>query len=203
MIYSIFFIGCIATIIGAAPPGASNLAVIKTTLQENIQESLKISYGAGIGEVLLALTAFSFGMMVQDFITMNLWIQVAGFVILGVVGIYLIRKKKTEKNPSKIGSKYVTGFLLSLINPPVLVYWILVFSFVQVTLNFHLDMNNVLLILFIAGVFTGKVLTLYAYSKLGTHLATKKDNFKSNINVLIGSVLLGLSIIQGLRLLLF
>ena len=203
MIYSIFFIGCIATIIGAAPPGASNLAVIKTTLQENIQESLKISYGAGIGEVLLALTAFSFGMMVQDFITMNLWIQVAGFVILGVVGIYLIRKKKTEKNPSKIGSKYVTGFLLSLINPPVLVYLILVFSFVQVTLNFHLDMNNVLLILFIAGVFTGKVLTLYAYSKLGTHLATKKDNFKSNINVLIGSVLLGLSIIQGLRLLLF
>lgn len=203
MIYSIFFIGCIATIIGAAPPGASNLAVIKTTLQENIQESLKISYGAGIGEVLLALIAFSFGMMVQDFITMNLWIQVAGFVILGVVGIYLIRKKKTEKNPSKIGSKYVTGFLLSLINPPVLVYWILVFSFVQVTLNFHLDMNNVLLILFIAGVFTGKVLTLYAYSKLGTHLATKKDNFKSNINVLIGSVLLGLSIIQGLRLLFF
>ena len=93
MIYSIFFIGCIATIIGAAPPGASNLAVIKTTLQENIQESLKISYGAGIGEVLLALIAFSFGMMVQDFITMNLWIQVAGFVILGVVGIYLIRKK--------------------------------------------------------------------------------------------------------------
>ena len=203
MIYSIFFIGCIATIIGAAPPGASNLAVIKTTLQENIQESLKISYGAGIGEVLLALIAFSFGMMVQDFITMNLWIQVAGFVILGVVGIYLIRKKKTEKNPSKIGSKYVTGFLLSLINPPVLVYWILVFSFVQVTLNFHLDMNNVLLILFIAGVFTGKVLTLYAYSKLGTHLATKKDNFKSNINVFIGSVLLGLSIIQGLRLLFF
>ena len=64
-------------------------------------------------------------------------------------------------------------------------------------------MDMVLLSLFIAGVFTGKVVTLYAYSKLGTHLATKKDNFKSNINVFIGSVLLGLSIIQGLRLLFF
>lgn len=202
MIYSIFFIGCIATIIGAIPPGASNLAVIKITLQENIQESLKVSYGAGIGEVLLSLTAFSFGMMVQDFITMNIWIQVAGFIILGLIGLYLIVKKKTEKKYSKkIGSKYFTGFLFSLINPPVLIYWVLVFSFIQATLQFHLDIT--LLVLFIAGVFTGKVLTLYAYSKLGTHLAAKKDNFKSNINVLVGSILLTLSIIQGVRLLLF
>ncbi len=202
MIYSIFFIGFIATVIGAIPPGASNLAVIKTTVQQNLQESLKISYGAGIGEVFLALTAFSFGMIVQDFITMHLWVQIAVFVTLALIGAFLlIHKKEYKKKSSTIGSKYITGFLLSVINPPVLIYWVLVFSFLNATLDVGLD--GVLLSLFVMGVFLGKVLTLYGYSKLGTHLATKKDNFKSNINVLIGSVLIGLAFIQGLKLLLF
>lgn len=202
MIYSIFFIGFIATVIGAIPPGASNLAVIKTTVQENLHESLKISYGAGIGEVLLSLTAFSFGMIVQDFITMHIWVQISVFIALALIGLYLItRKSEKEKPPKPLGSKYFTGFLLSVINPPVLVYWVLVFSFLQATLNFNLD--STLLFLFITGVFSGKVLTLYGYSKLGTHLATKKSNFKSNINTLIGAVLIGLALLQGIKLLLF
>ncbi len=202
MIYSIFFIGLIATVLGAVPPGASNLAVIKTTVQEGVQESLKISYGAGIGEVLIALIALSFGMMVQDFITLNSWVQVAVFIGLAVAGIYLIKKKKEKETSSKsLGSKYITGFILSVINPPVLLYWALVFSFLRATIDFHPDAT--LLVLFVAGIFSGKVLTLYGYSKLGTHLANKKPSKKSNINSLVGSVLIGLSLIQGLKLLLF
>lgn len=202
MIYSIFFIGCIATIIGAIPPGASNLAVIKTTVQESMQESLKISYGAGIGEVFLALTALSFGMIVQDFITMHSWVQVAVFVALALVGLYLIkRKKEKEKTSRSLGSKYITGFLLSVINPPVLIYWVLVFSFLRASLNLQLDAT--LLFLFVAGIFAGKVLTLYAYSKLGRRWADKRENAQSNINPVIGTVLIGLALMQGLKLLLF
>lgn len=202
MIYSIFFIGLIATFIGAVPPGASNLAVIKTTVQENIQESLKIGYGAGVCEVLLALTALSFGMIVQDIITIHIWIQIAVFISLAVIGIYFIkRKKEKEKSSRSLGSKYITGFLLSIMNPPVLVYWVLVFSFLKGTFDFQPDAT--LLLLLIAGIFLGKVVTLYGYSKLGTHLANKSSKKKTNINSLIGSVLIGISVLQGLKLLLF
>ena len=202
MIYALFFIGFIATIAGAIPPGASNLAVIKTTVQENIHESLKISYGAGMGEVFLALSALSFGMIVQDFIAMNSWIQVLVVMILGFVGVYLIKKKKSaEKSSRRLGSKYITGFLLSAINPPVLVYWVLVFSFLRSTLAFEMDSSS--LSLLILGIFLGKVTTLYGYSRLGTHLLKKKSGLATSINPLIGSVLIGLSLLQGLKLLFF
>lgn len=202
MSYSIFFIGLIATIIGAAPPGAVNLAVVKTTVQEDIRQSLKVGYGAGIGEVILALIALSFGMMVQDYITMHIWIQITVFIAIGLVGVYFLkRKKEKEKSSRTLGSKYITGFILSIINPPVLVYWVLVFSFLRGTLNFHPD--TALLILFIAGIFLGKVLTLYGYSKLGTHLANKSSNKKADINCIMGYVLIGISVLQGLKLLLF
>ncbi len=202
MIFTVFFIGFIATIAGAIPPGASNLAVIKTTVQENIHESLKIGYGAGIGEVFLALSALSFGMIVQDFIAMNRWIQILVLLVLGVAGIYLIKNKKSSQKTSRsLGSKYITGFLLSVLNPPVLVYWVLVFSFLQSSLTFELDFTS--LSLLVLGVFMGKVITLYGYIKLGTHLLKKKSGLASRINPLIGTVLVGLSLLQGLKLLFF
>jgi threonine/homoserine/homoserine lactone efflux protein len=198
----LFLIGFIATIAGAIPPGASNLAVIKTTVQENMRESLKISYGAGIGEVFLALTALSFGMIVQDFILMNNWIQILVLMLLGCIGIYLIKNKKSaEKSSRRLGSKYVTGFFLSVINPPVLVYWVLVFSFLRTTFAFEMDPSATALL--VLGIFLGKVVTLYGYSKLGSHLMKKKSGLASRINPLIGSVLVGLSLLQGFKLLFF
>lgn len=200
MIYSIFFTGLIATILGAIPPGASNLAVIKTTVQESVKESLKISYGAGIGEVVLALSAFSFGMMLQDFILRNMWVQIMVLITLGLAGVYLItHNKNKQKTARHLHSKYITGFLLSVINPPVLLYWVLLFSFIKSTATFEITPST--LPLLIIGIFIGKVVSLYGYSKLGTQLLKRKSSLASKINPLIGSVLVGLSLLQGLRLL--
>lgn len=205
MILTIFLIGFIVTIIGAVPPGASNLAVIKTTVQENIFQSLKISYGSGIGEVLLAFTAFSSGMVVQEFFAMHIWLQFLIAGILGAAGIYFIKTKQVEKRDSrKYSSKYLTGFALSVINPPVLIYWVIVFSVLRSSFNLGLESSSLALILFFAGVFFGKVATLYGYGKLGTRIQKKKpDTNSSSLNRMIGVVLISLSLIQTAKLLLF
>ncbi|GGG19013.1 hypothetical protein GCM10011344_19500 [Dokdonia pacifica] len=205
MILSIFLIGFFATIIGAVPPGASNLAVIKTTVKENIYQSLKISYGSGVGEVLLAFTAFSSGMVVQEFFAMHIWLQFLIAGVLGIAGIYFIKTKQIEKRDSrKYSSKYLTGFALSVINPPVLIYWVLVFSLLRSSFNLGLESSSLGLILFFAGVFLGKVTTLYGYGKLGTRIQKKKPNTNSSsLNRMIGIVLISLSLIQTAKLLLF
>lgn len=203
MIFTFLIIGIIATMIGALPPGASNIAVVKTTVQEDICQSLKIGYGAGIGEVMLALIAFSSGMVVQEFFTMHLWVQglVAG--VLAMAGLYfIINRKKEKKESKKYGSKYLTGFALSVINPPVLVYWVLVFSILRS--SFNLDGGySVSLMLFFVGVFLGKVLILYAYGKLVNRIQKTKPQSGTSMNKMIGVILISLSVIQTAKLVLF
>lgn len=205
MIFTVFLIGFIVTIIGAVPPGASNLAVIKTTVQENIYQSLKISYGSGIGEVLLAFTAFSSGMVVQEFFAMHIWLQFLIAGVLGTAGIYFVKTKQVEKRDSrKYSSKYLTGFALSVINPPVLIYWVIVFSVLRSSFSLGLESSTLGFILFFIGVFLGKVTTLYGYGKLGTRIQKKKpDTSSSSLNRMIGVVLISLSLIQTAKLLLF
>jgi threonine/homoserine/homoserine lactone efflux protein len=204
MIFTYFIIGLVATIIGAIPPGASNLAVVKTTLEENVQQSLKIAYGAGIGEIVLAFMALSFGMAVQDFFNMHLWIQLSIIVILSIVGLYFLRSRQTGPIPSKKRrSKYLTGFLLSIVNPPVLIYWVVIFSVMSnyATLSVHASIN--VLALFFTGVFLGKVVTLFGYGKLGLHMQVKRGDKNTNINKIIGGTLLGIASLQVVKLVLF
>ena len=201
MTFLLFLIGITATIVGALPPGASNLAVIKTTVNENIKQGLKISYGAGIGEVILAFLALSFGFVIKEYFVMHTWIQITLIVVLFIVGIYLVRTKPKEvKDPSSYSSKYATGFILSFINPPVLIYWVVVFSMLHKNYNFDSMAALPVLILFFSGVFLGKVLTLYGYGKLGYLIQNKKSNFKCFINRLIGVILIIISVVQVVRL---
>lgn len=201
MILLSLFIGFITTVIGALPPGASNLAVIQTTLQQNHRESLKVSYGAGLGEVILVLIAFSSGMVVQEFFNMNIWVQYVIAILLAGIGVFFLvtthRKTKIRKRQT---SKYLLGFMLSIINPPVLIYWILVFSFLGKTIVLSPDGSIIWLLLFISGVFLGKVSTLYGYSKLGLKLQKKKPSSKAGINKFIGVTLLILSFMQITKL---
>ncbi|WP_035334705.1 LysE family transporter [Dokdonia sp. PRO95] len=201
MIFTALLIGIITTILGALPPGASNLAVIKTSLNESQHESLKISYGAGLGEVLLAFIAFSSGMVVQDFFEMNLWVQYLVATILAMAGLYFILKKKDyPKRKRQKSSKYLLGFTLSIINPPVLVYWILVFSLLGKWLSSTASDSTLWLALFLSGVFIGKVATLYGYSRFGSHIQKKKSSSESSINRYIGVTLIILACMQVIKL---
>lgn len=201
MVFLAFFTGLIAAILGALPPGASNLAVIKTTLQENHRESLKISYGAGLGEVLLALIAFSSGMMVQDFFEMYLWVQYLTAGLLASVGIYFIFKKTERKDKEKKkSSKFILGITLGVINPPVLIYWILIFTLLSKWMLGAKDQSTLWLVLFFLGIFIGKVATLYGYSKFGLHLENRKTDKRSSVNRYIGITLVVLACVQVTRL---
>lgn len=207
-----FFIGLITAVIGALPLGATNVAVINTTIKENVQNALKIVYTAALAELFLILIAISFNTQIELFIDMNIWLQYTFLIIFLVVGIILLIGRKEcvkdeneeciiiKKRKIKI-SKQLLGFILGLINPTVLIYWIFIISFLSkkmIYLNINVDYS--LLVLFLIGAFLGKVITLYSYGRFSYLLKSRMKNITTSINRVIGVLLLCISFFQFTKL---
>jgi threonine/homoserine/homoserine lactone efflux protein len=197
------FLGFITAILGALPLGTTNVAVMNTTIKENIQSALKIAYTAAIAEVILVLVALYYNTKILKFIDHNIWVQYSIAVILLVVGAFLFFRKKDSrviKKTLKI-SKQLLGFILGMVNPPVLIYWIIAISFLKKKM-IYLDLSSefTLLILFLVGVFFGKVVTLYGFGKFSHQLKLKIKHLTTKVNQIIGLILAVVSIVQFVKL---
>ncbi len=204
MIIIYLFIGVFATILSALPLGASNIAVINTTLRENVKQAFKIAITAGVAEVLLSYYALDCNEVIKGFFDTHLWVQTAVAVLLFVVGGYLFFKKQSvsKSNQKKRNrSKYTTGFILGIINPPVLIYWVIAFGVLNNN-NFMLSLQSSfsVLFLFFSGVYLGKLLTLYAYSRMSVIIKNKVNNITQILNRVTGLLLMIIGLIQSTQL---
>ena len=203
MILVYLFIGIIASIIGALPLGASNIAVINTTLKQDAKQAFKIVIAAGIAEVILSYYALHCNTVVRNFIDMNMWIQISIVLILLAVGAFLLIKKNSSKSHKKslTKSKYATGFLLGLLNPPVLIYWIVVIGMIN-KYNYEISIQSSIFILFLffSGIYLGKILTLYAYSKFSIFIKEKSQNISVKVNKITGVLLIVIAVFQAVKL---
>lgn len=206
-----FFLGLITAIVGALPLGTTNIAVVNTTIKENIQNALKIIYTAALAEIILVLIAINFNLQIEKFVEMNIWLQYTIAVLLLGVGfiLFLGRKEcvKDENDECIIIkkryniSKQMLGFILGLVNPTVLIYWILVISFLNnKMLHLNINIEYIFLIIFLLGVCSGKAITLYGYAKFSHSLKTRVKNITSSINRVIGILLMCISIFQFTKL---
>ena len=207
MILVYFLIGILASILSALPLGASNIAVINTTLKQNAKQALKIAITAGLAEVILSYYALHCSLIIKDFFNDNLWVQITIVGILFIVGSILFFKKQSESNSKKrrlIHSKYATGFFLGIINPPVLIYWVIVFGILNNN-NIMLSLKSSFLILFLFffGVYLGKLLTLYFYSRISVIIKNKVQNITLVINRATGVLLLVIGFVQAVKLYVF
>ncbi|MDH7445304.1 LysE family transporter [Aquimarina sp. 2201CG14-23] len=205
MITFYLILGILTAVAGALPLGAVNIAVINTTIKEDTRKAFRIALAAGIGEVLLAFFALHCSMELTDFFENNRWIQIVIISIFLAIGIYfLVRKNKKDNNkPSKIKlskSKFLTGFSLAFLNPPVIIYWIIAISLTNKHL-FELTLYTPLiaLFLFFSGIYLGKIGTLYLYSKWGDKMAQKSTDSKTKLFKIIGVALIVISVAQGLK----
>ena len=202
-----FFAGIFTTIIGAIPPGAANIAVINTSVKENIKKAFYIILAAGIGEVLLAFFALNFNMELSAFFQDNRWIQITFSIFLFGLGVYFLLFKYQNQRPQNTlklklpNSKLITGFLLALLNPPVIVYWILSLSIINKYI-FELTPKHPLfsLLLFFFGVYIGKTGTLYFYGRWGNKMVKQKGISKVKISRVTGIGLVVISIFQSIKL---
>jgi len=196
-----FIVGIFVTFLGAIPLGTVNISVINTTLKMDARNAMKIAFTAGIAEIILSFYALHCSMVVADFINMNQWIQIAIAIVLFLIGGILFFKKKKETKRKKFKmSKYITGLFLGLLNPTVLVYWLFMITYLNQN-AFQLNMNTSLTILFVffSGVYLGKLLTLYGYSRFSILIKNRVQNIAAMINRVIGILLFIIGSIQVLK----
>ena len=201
-----FIIGVIVAFLGALPLGTVNISVINTTIKQNMQTAMKIAIAAGFAEIILSFFALHCSMFVNSFIGANTWFQVVLTTIILIFGIVILIKKQKASTDSKkkaFNSKYLNGFVLGLLNPPVLLYWIFVIDFLNRN-DYSLSMEASLTIIFtfFLGVYLGKVLTLYLYSKSSTYIKKRFTNIATVVNKFIGILLITIASIQFIRFIL-
>lgn len=204
MIILYLLIGILAATLSALPLGASNIAVINTTIKQNAQQAFKIALGSGIAEVVLSYYALHCNTSIKVFFHDNLWVQYSLVVLLFIAGCFLFFKKQARNKPKNrklIQSKYATGFVLGLVNPPVLIYWVIALSVLNNN-DILLSLQSSLSVLsfFFLGVYVGKILTLYFYSKLSVVIKNKIQNINTIINKVTGVLLVSIGFLQALKL---
>ncbi|MCZ6594077.1 MAG: LysE family transporter [Bacteroidetes bacterium] len=200
------FIGFAAAVIAAVPPGAANIVVVNTTINGTLRKALFVVLGAGIGEVLLSLIALHCAMNFSDYFKDNPWVQITIFVLFISIGTFFLLRntfniKSKNRREKKIKTpKFLTGFLLAFLNPPVLIFWVLAFTIIHKYVLKVSDMSPLLtLLLFFTGVYLGKVLTLYFYGKWGKKLEKNKDESSSKKDIFVGIALVLVGVLQGIR----
>lgn len=122
-------------------------------------------------------------------------------MVEGSVLIVKKRKKKASENNRIKSSKYVTGFLLGVLNPPVLIYWIVAFGIINNN-NLPLSISSPLFVLFLffIGVYLGKLLTLYCDSKFSAIIKDKSQNIGDTVNRATGVLLILIGIAQAIKM---
>ncbi len=195
------FFGFIASIIGAVPFGLVNLSVLQTAISKGTKATMPISYGASVVEIVYGILGIFTGSLLFKYIGNNLWFNIFTALVLLFVGLaFFFKRSQFQLNKSNTIGGFLYGILLNLLSLQVLVYWILAVSFVS-SFN-HQIFTPLAVMLFLAGIWTGKMGVLISYASLGKKIASRSARISKNINRVIGIVLLGVASFAILKTLL-
>ena len=126
----IFIVTFFISFVGSIHPGPLNLSVIQTTLQKGISSALLLAFGGVIPEIIYGYLAVEGVMIFEQYPSVFQFMQWAVVPILMGLGIQQIVASQKPKQIIK-SSKFSTqaaskGFFLSLFNPQLLPYWIVI-----------------------------------------------------------------------------
>lgn len=199
MSLSIFILlGFIAAIIGALPFGLVNLTVLEVAYHKGKRVAMNIAHGATWIEVFFGLTAILVGNTIILFTNENQFFNYLFLLFPGIVGlIFLFKKDKKNYKTETKTSGFKKGVLLNLISIQVLLYWLIAITFLsscQITIQNPID-----ILMFLLGIWIGKITVLWFYSIISQKIFSRWQFLSSNINRVIGSILIITVFIQLLK----
>jgi len=186
--------------LGGVAFGPINLSFVNITLKENIKSAIRFSIAAAFAEVILAYIAIMFGKIIsrriEEFPELKLFV-IAFFIILGLFFILKKENPETDTSPVKNSSNFVSGFIVAILNPQVIPYWILVLAYLKSSNFLHLKSWHILL--FLIGVSMGKFIILTLYGYLSEYIKRHFTNINDYVSKTIGSLLIIVGLAQVIK----
>jgi threonine/homoserine/homoserine lactone efflux protein len=192
-----FFVGFVACLLGTIPFGPINLTVVKTTVDHDARRGTEIAIAASLIEILEALIAIWFGMVISSFLESNLAIKLGIgllFVILAVVVATRESKPAMVDKPPGQESFFKKGLLIAALNPQAVPFWI--FALAAISQYFEFEYMGITLAAFLAGVFLGKMTALFGFVLASAYLKTHLQESSALVNKVLASVLLFIGVTQ-------
>ncbi len=199
-----FLIGFIAAFIGVVPPGLLNMSAAKISMKENRKAAILFSIGVCIVVIIQTYIALLFAKYLdQHPEIVDILQKVAlGIFICITIYFFFIAKDTRRELPENVNysktNRFFYGMLLGVLNLLPLPYWV----YISITFSgfgwFEFTQPELLAAVIASGLGTFVMLLLYIQ-----FFKRKKDSgrFKVNMNYIIGTVTLAISIITFLKVL--
>ena len=179
---------------GAISPGPSLAVVIRNTITGGRAQGIMTGLGHGIGLTIYAFIAvMGLSTMLIGNQTLFVSVQIAGSFWLIWIGCNMIlssSKESSKKNVDRRKRGFVEGFMISFLNPKILVFFVAVFSQFN-----HKGITNIdkAIIVMVAGVIDTFWYVFVAILLAGSRFIDKIKKYSVWINRFTGVLLIGLS----------
>jgi threonine/homoserine/homoserine lactone efflux protein len=133
LIVQVFIIGFIFSFLGSIPPGTLNLLVLQMGLEHRIKAALRFALAVSIVEYPYAWIAVEFEQLITSSPTVMENFQLWGAIIMttiGVLNLWSVRKPSTI-TVKLSQSGFRRGFLLSILNPQAIPFWIALTAYLK------------------------------------------------------------------------
>ncbi len=193
-----FLVALTACLLGTIPFGPINLTVVKTTVDYNAARGAEVALAASLVEILEALIAIWFGMVISNFLESNVTIRLAiatAFIVLALVIFSRKPKNELSETSAEERSFFVRGLLVAALNPQAIPFWI--FALAAISQYFAFEYKGFYLLAFLAGVFTGKLIALNGFVIASDYLKTHLQQSSLLVNRVIAVVLLFIGVSQA------
>ena len=200
-IFSHFCYGLVACFIGGLPLGIINMSVVNITLKKSTKSAYQFALGSSLVEILEASVAVIFGLAIERFLRDSEVLQLLIFVAFVLLGLYFFTKKPKpvyyEVSSNRKTSEFVKGIVVALLNPQAIPFWLFALAFIAPYNIIDLLGSN--LYVFLGGVFSGKLLALFLFTRGAQYIKAHLSESSRIIDRTMGSIFIIIGIVQAAK----
>ncbi len=186
-------LGIAAGLISSFLTGPVFFSMIKTSIEKGFKAGLSLAVGVILSDIILigiVLFGSQFFAYKADF---DKYIGLIGGVFLSGVGVYyLLNTVKIQYDPNnmpKVNKRgyLIKGFLMCILTPSTLMFWLIVTSIISVKLNDSFNQKFISLVIAMGTQLNVDALKCYSASKIRYKI---KENSLQKLNKIAGFIIL-------------